>query len=294
MVPFRLRSDESWAAGGKKWREPKPSEKGMRMAMPTVSGLLGLAALVLLVSACSVQDDPRAGPVRPSFTRGSTGGAGGSPDPALAVRVQGGQGAQSPVAGVARFDEDLGAYLVGPRDLLQIKVFGVEELSAKARVNRSGFVTLPLLGAIKVSGQNIAEVERLIADHLARDYLQDPHVAVFVEEYASQKVTIEGYVKSPGVFDMEGRTTLLQAIAMAGGVVEIADTAQIFVFRDPYGNNRSILEFNLDEIRDGNMADPILRGTDIVVVDSSSTRRLIKDVSGTLRGFLSFGALPLL
>jgi len=194
---------------------------------------------------------------------------------------------------MVRFDEEPAAYLIGPRDLLQINVFGVEELSAKARVNRAGFITLPLLGAVKVAGQNITEVEHLIAEHLARDYLQDPHVAVFVEEYASQKITIEGFVKSPGVFDMQGRTTLLQAIAMAGGMVEIADTAQIFVFRDPYGNNRSILEFNLDEIRDGNMADPILRGTDIVVVDSSSSRRLIKDVTGTLRGFLSFGALPL-
>jgi len=255
---------------------------------------MGIAVLALLVSACSIQDDPRAGPVRPSFTRGSAGGDGGSPDPALAARSPGVQsGVQSPGAGVARFEENHGAYLIGPRDLLQIKVFGVEELSAQARVNRSGFITLPLLGAVKVSGRSITEVEHLLADHLGRDFLQDPHVAVFIEEYASQKVTIEGYVQSPGVFDMEGRTTLLQAIAMAGGVVEIADTAQIFVFRDPYGNNRSILEFNLDEIRDGNMADPILKGTDIVVVDSSSSRRLIKDVTGTLRGFLSFGALPL-
>ena len=80
---------------------------------------------------------------------------------------------------------------------------------------------------------------------------------------------------------------------MAGGVTDIADTAQIFVFRNPYGNNRAILEFNLDEIHDGEMVDPMLKGTDIVVVDSSSTRRLIKDVSGTLRGFLRFGALPI-
>jgi len=53
-----------------------------------------------------------------------------------------------------------------------------------------------------------------------------------------------------------------------------------------------VLDFNLDEIQDGKQNDPLLRGTDIVVVDSSSSRRLIKDVSGTLRGFLSFGVLP--
>ena len=257
--------------------------------------MLVIAALASLVFACSIQDDPRAGPVRPSFTRGSAGGAGGSPDPALMAQSSGGVAVQGTSGTeLVRFDEDLGAYLIGPRDLLHIKVFGVEELSAKARVNRSGFITLPLLGAIKVAGQNITEVEHSIAEHLSRDYLQDPHVAVFIEEYASQKVTVEGYVKSPGVFPMEGRTTLLQAIAMAGGVTDIADTAKILVFRNPYGQNRAVLDFNLDEIHDGKLNDPLLRGTDIVVVDSSSSRRLIKDVSGTLRGFLSFGVLPAL
>lgn len=254
--------------------------------MATIYKVLGVAVSFTLVFACSIQDDPRAGPVNPSFTRGSAGGVGGSPDPALMV--------QAPGTEMVRFDEDLGAYLIGPRDLLHIKVFDVDELSAKARVNRSGFITLPLLGSIKVAGQNITEVEHLIAEHLARDYLQDPHVAVFIEEYASQKVTVEGYVKSPGVFPMEGHTTLLQAIALAGGVTDIADTAQILVFRNPYGQNRAVLEFNLDEIHDGISRDPLLRGTDIVVVDSSSSRRLIKDISGTMRGFLSFGALPVL
>lgn len=257
--------------------------------MLTVNRILIIVAMAVVAVACSIQDDPRAGPVNPSFTRGSIG-AGGSPDPAL-------RGGGAAVAGTGRYEAEqvhdgLGAYLIGPRDLLQIKVFEVEELSAKARVNRSGFITLPLLGAVKVGGRNITEVEHLIAEQLSRDYLQDPHVAVFVEEYASQKVTVEGYVKSPGVFPMEGRTTLLQAIALAGGVTDIADTEQILVFRNPYGQNRAVLEFNLDQIHDGAMSDPLLRGTDIVVVDSSSSRRLIKDVSGTLRGFLSFGVLP--
>ena len=262
--------------------------RGVAIAMLTLSRVLLVVALVLVAVACSTQDDPRAGPVNPSFSHDS---ADGTSAPALR------RGDGIAVAGPGRyetdrFDEDLGAYLIGPRDLLQIKVFEVEELSAKARVNRSGFITLPLLGAIKVGGRNITQVEQLIAAELSRDYLQDPHVAVFIEEYASQKVTVEGYVKSPGVFAMEGRTTLLQAIALAGGVTDIADTTEILVFRNPYGQDRAVLQFNLDEIQDGVMGDPLLRGTDIVVVDSSSSRRLIKDVSSTLRGFLSFGVLP--
>jgi len=191
-----------------------------------------------------------------------------------------------------RFAEDLGAYLIGPRDLLQVQVFEVDELSSKVRVNRRGYITMPLIGAIPVAGHNITEVEHLVEQRLAEEYLQDPHVAVFVEEFASQKVTVEGYVKKPGVFAMEGRTTLLQAIAMAGGVDDIADTDQIFVFRNPYGENRSVLDFNLDSIEDGEQPDPLLQGTDIVVVDSSSGRRLLKDISSTMRGFVSLGALP--
>ena len=193
----------------------------------------------------------------------------------------------------ARFDEDLGAYLIGPQDLLEVKVFEVEELSSKVRVNRRGYITMPLIGSISVNGHNITEVERLVEQRLAEEYLQDPHVAVFVEEFASQKVTVEGSVQKAGVFVMEGRTTLLQAIAMAGGVNDVADTDQIFVFRDPYEGDRTILEFDLDDIESGNVPDPLLKGTDIVVVGISSTRRLLKDVTGALRGFVGFSTIPL-
>lgn len=191
-----------------------------------------------------------------------------------------------------RFEESLDAYYIGPRDLLEVKVFEVEELSAKVRVNRRGSITLPLIGPVPVAGRTITQVEDLIEDYLAKEYLQDPHVAVFIEEFASQKVTVEGYVKKPGVFAMEGQTTLLQAIALAGGVDDIADTDEVFVFRNPYGGNRTVLEFDLDDIEDGKVRDPLLQGTDIVVVDSSSGRRLMRDVAGTLRGFIGFGTLP--
>ena len=255
------------------------------------------AWLLVVVAGCSWEDTRPPGSAylrAPEAGRGLSGSAPPGAGAAYPAATPGAMPGAQRFADNVRFDEDLEAYLIGPRDLLEIKVFEVDELSAKARVNRRGFVTLPLIGSVKVAGRNITEVEQIIAKRLSEDFLQDPHVAVFIEEYASQKLTVEGYVKSPGVFPMEGRTTLLQAIAMAGGVTDIADTDQIFVFRDPYGNHRSVLEFNLNEIQDGKVRDPLLRGTDIIVVDSSTSRRLIKDVSTTLRGFLSFGSLPLL
>ncbi len=234
------------------------------------------AAATPAIPQASAQVSPHA--VDPAAAEAST--ATGEPVPATVAR--------SP----QRFDEDLEAYLIGPRDLLEIKVFEVDELSSKARVNRRGSITLPLIGAIKVQGRNVTEVEALIEEALAREYLQDPHVAVFIEEFASQRFTVEGFVKKPGVFNMQGQTTLIQAIATAGGVSEIADTEQVFVFRNPYGTQREVLEFNLNEIHDGKQPDPLLQGTDIVVVDSSAGRKLIRDVTKTLRGFIGFGTLP--
>lgn len=226
------------------------------------------------------------------YTRAITVARQGQGSPSVSAVHQPVEASGTPYETPARFDEDLEAYLIGPRDLLQIRVFEVDELSSKVRVSRRGSITMPLIGKVPVAGHNITEVEHLIEQRLAEEYLQDPHVAVFIEEFASQKLTVEGYVKKPGVFAMEGRTTLLQAIAMAGGVGDIADTDQIFVFRNPYGKNRVVLEFNLDDIEDGKQTDPLLQGTDIVVVDSSSGRRLLKDVTGTMRGFVSLGALP--
>ena len=255
---------------------------------------IALLGAMLLIGGCASQgaDPAAATPANPQVSPHEV-----SPHAVDSAAVAASTATGEPVPAMVarspqRFDEDLEAYLIGPRDLLEIKVFEVDELSSKARVNRRGSITLPLIGAIKVQGRNVTEVEALIEEALAREYLQDPHVAVFIEEFASQRFTVEGFVKKPGVFNMQGQTTLIQAIATAGGVSEIADTEQVFVFRNPYGTQREVLEFNLNKIHDGKQPDPLLQGTDIVVVDSSAGRKLIRDVTKTLRGFIGFGTLP--
>lgn len=273
------------ASGGAR---PGPGESVAGQAMPEASPV---------IDRREATSPPTSGRIDPAFQPGARGGL---PRHAGAGLTQTRPQTQPQAMGVqldarvppARFDENLAAYLIGPQDLLRVQVFEVEELSSKVRVNRQGYITMPLIGSVQVAGYNITEVERLIEQHLQEEYLQDPHVAVFIEEFASQRITVAGYVAKPGVFAMQGQTTLLQAIAMAGGVSEIADTDQIFVFRNPYGDKRSVLEFNLDDIEDGKVVDPLLRGTDMVVVDSSSGRKLLRDVTGTLRGFVGFGTLP--
>lgn len=178
-------------------------------------------------------------------------------------------------------------YRIGPLDLLEITVFQVEDLSRKVRVNSSGQISLPLIGAIQAGGKTVAELERDIATALAKDHLRDPQVTVFVEEFTSQRVTVEGAVNRPGIFPITGRTTLLQAIALSEGFSDLADEETVVIFRVIDGTKMAAL-FNIRAIRAGQVEDPLVYGDDIVVVERSRGRTLLRDISNTLRGFVGF------
>ena len=108
-------------------------------------------------------------------------------------------------------------YKVGPEDLLEINVFEVKELNNVVRVSASGYIKLPLVGAIKVDGLTVSELEGLIAKKLEK-YLTEPVVSVFVKEYRSQPITVIGSVKNPQVYYVQGQRYLLDMISLAGGL----------------------------------------------------------------------------
>lgn len=180
-------------------------------------------------------------------------------------------------------------YRIGPSDLIEISVFQAPELSRTVRVGARGTLTLPLIGQINAGGLTGHELEMLIARKLSENYLQDPQVSVFIKEYISQRVTVEGSVNKPGVFPMSGKTTLLQAIAMAGGLDKLADTADIKVFRDRKDGAREAVQYDIEPIRKGEAQDPVLQTSDVVVVAKSGTRSAIKDVTDVLRDISIFG-----
>jgi len=126
-------------------------------------------------------------------------------------------------------------YRIGPLDLLEISVFQVPDLNKTVRVNSAGQISLPLIGAVQAGGITVQELEKSIAAKLEAKFLQNPQVTAFVKEYTSQRVTVEGAVKAPGVFPLTGRTTLLQTIAQAGGLDGLANTKEIVVFRHVEG-----------------------------------------------------------
>jgi polysaccharide export outer membrane protein len=110
-----------------------------------------------------------------------------------------------------------GEYAVGPGDMLEVTVFGNDDLSRVPTVQTSGGIAMPLLGEVQVAGLTVAEIQRKITNLLAKDYLVNPQVEVKVREYNSQFVSVVGEVNSPGRKALRGRTRLIDVLLDAGG-----------------------------------------------------------------------------
>jgi len=184
------------------------------------------------------------------------------------------------------------SHQIAQGDVLDIKVFQVDDLTTQERVNDAGAVILPLIGPVRVAGLTTEQAEQTIASALAKDYLQDPQVDVFVSEYADQEVTVGGEVEKPGVFPLRGQTTLLEAIALAGGTTNLAKESEVIVFRTTRPTDSiSAYVVDLKKVERGELGDPQLVANDKIVVPKSGSRAFISDVTSTLRGFISMRAI---
>lgn len=163
-----------------------------------------------------------------------------------------------------------GAYKIGPADVIDISVFQAPELSKSVQVAADGTINLPLLGPIAAAGKTSRDIERDLTARLGQKYLQSPQVNVYIREYNSQRVTIDGSVKRPGIYPLRGRTTLLQAIATAEGFTETANST-VVVFRAKDGV-KTAAQFNVDEVRSGAAKDPEIVEGDVVVVTNSAMK----------------------
>jgi polysaccharide biosynthesis/export protein len=172
-------------------------------------------------------------------------------------------------------------YRVGAQDQLEIAVFGVPDLSRTLRVNSNGQISLPLIGGIQAGGRTIPELEKDIAASLAKNYLQNPQVTVFVKEYASQRITLEGSFKKPGIYPLTGKTSLLQAVAIGGGFDQLAEPSRVVVFRRVDGKKMAAA-FDIRAIRNGTAEDPLVYGDDIVVVGDAAGKSALQNVLKSL------------
>ncbi|HUG46677.1 MAG TPA: polysaccharide biosynthesis/export family protein [Sphingomicrobium sp.] len=169
-------------------------------------------------------------------------------------------------------------YRIGPLDSINVTVFQEPELSTEATtVDATGKITLPLIGSIDAAGKTASELSSEIAQRLGEKYLVDPQVSVLVAGSASQKVSVQGEVTEPGVYEIKGPTTLLEALAMAKGETRVAALREVVVFRTVDGQRLGGV-FDVASIRRGEAADPQLRGNDVIVVGHSTAKSIWRDI----------------
>ncbi|MCP3979796.1 MAG: hypothetical protein GY716_10780 [bacterium] len=173
-------------------------------------------------------------------------------------------------------------YHIGRQDLLEIKVFDVDELDQTVRVADDGAITMPLLGRLVVAGLTKSELEGLIARLLEQGYVRDPQVTVFIKEFESKKVAVSGAVKKPGTYAMLGRKTLLEMISAAGGL-DAGMGDKIVIFRRDENENSERLEVDLERLVYA--ADPALNlvvaPSDIIYVPAIEKVRIF--VTGAVK-----------
>ncbi len=166
---------------------------------------------------------------------------------------------------------DLDGYRIGPENVLQIDVYygRDKELSRRVRVSSRGRITFPLLGEVEAQGFTVAELEEKLTYLLDKDYLVNPQVSVFIEQYST--VSILGQVNDPGAYEIRGSLSLIELISHAGGFTRIAATNDVRILRTDSDGNRSTIRVRAHDIinRGREDEDVRLQPGDIVTVPES-------------------------
>jgi polysaccharide biosynthesis/export protein len=162
-------------------------------------------------------------------------------------------------------------YKIGPKDLLEITVYELPELNQTARVAEDGSITLSLLGKVEVAGLTAQQLEQRLATLLGERYTKGgAHVTVFIREH--QKISVVGAVGRPGTYELVGPTTLLQAIAQAGGLTAQA-MRELYVYRTGTDGKQERIAVSLAELTSGGGQDLniILQPKDVIMIPIDQT-----------------------
>lgn len=159
-------------------------------------------------------------------------------------------------------------YLISPHDVLDISVLGEEELSQIVRVSEKGSISFPLLGEVRATGYTPFQLEKRLEEQLEKDYLVSPSVNITIKEYST--ISVLGQVKKPGSYEIKGRLTVTQAIALAGGLTKIASPNGTTVIRKLNGGEKTISIPLKDILEDGDLSNDIpLKPRDLIWVPES-------------------------
>jgi polysaccharide biosynthesis/export protein len=142
------------------------------------------------------------------------------------------------------------AYVIGANDVLAINVWKEPDISRSVPVRSDGKISLPLVGELQASGQTPRQLEQEITKRL-QSYISEPEVTVIVTESKSQRVNIMGMVAKPGAYVLTRSTTVLDAIATAGGFKDFAKQKSIYVLRQAPDGTQQRIPFNYKEVIKG-------------------------------------------
>lgn len=157
-------------------------------------------------------------------------------------------------------------YTIAPGDLIQVRVFNQDQLSARVRVRADGKVSLPLMNDVEAAGYTPVALSQVLEKRL-KELVHAPSVTVSLEETKPQLVMVTGEVTKPGAFPYDPASGVLQALAAAGGLTPDANGDRIFVLRQTPNPVR--IRFTYERLRhqEGRAATFRLRPGDVVVVE---------------------------
>jgi len=158
--------------------------------------------------------------------------------------------------------------ILGINDLIEIRVYGENDLTRVYRINTSGMITYPIIGDIKVINRSINELSKEIEGKLKKKFFKNPQITIFLKESNSRKVYILGKVKKPGAYKYKHKLTLLKLLATSGGLTDVADINKVILKREINGEVKSI-KIEVSLIINGLIDDLLLSPEDIIYVSES-------------------------
>jgi len=166
-------------------------------------------------------------------------------------------------------------YKIAPMDTVAVKVFKSDDLSGDYQVDLAGNISMPLIGEVPAANLTTAQLDERLTQILGQKYFEHPDVSVGIKASTRRSVTVDGAVKQAGTFPIAGPTSLMQAVALAGGTTEDANSRRVAIFRN-IGGQRQAAAFDLAAIRHGQAKDPEIYPGDIVIVDGSAIKEGLK------------------
>ncbi len=190
---------------------------------------------------------------------------------------------------IAQEDKD---YVVGPGDILEIQIWGHDDLSRKVEVSKEGAFSYPFIGRVAAAGKSVYSLEEFMASRLGDGYLVSPQVNISIAQYINQKIFLFGEVNRPGSYTLKGKTYLLELVSEAGGftanrgsVCQIVRPSRAAAKKGPTtpaeAKESEVIELNVDDLiaGKGDLERAFVRPGDSVYVQTAEDFYVIGEVN---------------